>query len=588
MRTRSASVLAENVSGAVVFEDPDHAKETLGSLRVRPEMVEACVYRADGTLLAAYQRSMAGLCPAQPADEHGWLAVGSRVPVINNNAQVGTVYVQRTLADLSGRVFATLLAGGLVLLVAGALAFGLARLLQRTISRPIIELAAAAREIGVDEPYQMRPVAAAPDETGELVQAFHAMVDRLLSANEALRHEIDARARMQAEREGLLAREREASRLKDEFLAAVSHELRTPLNAIVGWTHVLASGDASKETIARATEVLARNARAQQRVIDDLIDMSRIMTGKLQLKTSLLDLRGVIESSIDVVAPAALGKRIALEATLPLGACLVQGDHDRLRQVVWNLLSNAIKFTPPGGVVRVSLVEDAEAYAIVVSDTGIGIRSDFLPHVFERFRQADGSTTREHGGLGLGLAIVKELTELHGGTVTAASGGLGQGATLTVSLRRLTGAATGAAPKPEPIVVVAPVDPAVRLDGLQVLAVDDNPDGLALVLLALGGAGASVRLAGSGQEALTLSAQALPDVVLCDLAMPQMDGFEVLRRLLLIAAAAGRRPIALAVSAYATSEYRERSINAGFTAYLTKPLDSSELVHAVKAAVDRA
>jgi CheY-like chemotaxis protein len=256
--------------------------------------------------------------------------------------------------------------------------------------------------------------------------------------------------------------------------------------------------------------------------------------------------------------------------------------------VTWNLLSNAIKFTPAGGAVRVSVVETPNAYEIVVSDTGIGISAEFLPHVFERFRQADGSTTREHGGLGLGLAIVKELTELHGGTVEARSEGLRRGAAFTVTLQRLTGVMNGAMTRLDQAAQVEALDPPVRLDGVRVLAIDDNPDGLGVVRLALTEVGATVAIASSGEEGLALSVQSMADVVLCDLAMPHMDGFEVLRRLQLHAAAHGHMPAVIAISAYATAEYRERSLSAGFRAYLTKPLMSGELTKAVRAAVDRA
>ena len=402
----------------------------------------------------------------------------SRVAVVRNGSLVGTVFVERTLSDLGSTVLITAAAGVLALLFAGVMALVLAERLQGVISRPIVELAHAARAIGRDARYEMPPIPAAADETGELVHAFGDMVEKLVSSNKALQAEVEERRRMQAEREGLLAREREASRLKDEFLAAVSHELRTPLNAILGWTQILESTTPDDKTIAKAVASLSRNAQAQNRVIQDLLDVSKIITGKLQLDLQAVDLRSVVESSMEVIAPIATAKHIHLDADLPKVACMVHADYDRSRQIVWNLLSNAVKFTPSGGSVTLRLSIAPESYAIAVSDTGIGIPAAFLPHVFERFRQADGTTTREHGGLGLGLAIVKELTELQGGSVAVTSAGRDAGATFTVTFPQLTRATRTMA-------AGGRLDPRVRIDGISVLAVDDNPDALEIVTVAL-------------------------------------------------------------------------------------------------------
>jgi signal transduction histidine kinase/ActR/RegA family two-component response regulator len=541
------------------------------------------VYRADATLLASYRRSLGTACPATPTTNGGWTAVSSHVPVTRNGRAVGSVYVERTLSDLRGRVLVTMAAGMFMLLVAGGLALGLAHSLQRVISRPIVALAQAARRIGGHESYDLPAIQTAPDETGELVRAFGDMVQRLLSSNEALRKEVDERRRMQNEREGLLLREREASRLKDEFLAAVSHELRTPLNAILGWARILASTTPSEQTLDKAIASLLRNAQAQNRVIEDLLDVSRIITGKLRLMLDAVDLRSTVESAMEVSAPVASAKKIRLEADLPAHACVVQADYDRLRQVLWNLLSNAVKFTPAGGSVNVRLVEHDDSYAISVVDTGIGIAPGFLPHVFERFRQADGSTTRQHGGLGLGLAIVKELTELHGGTVHAESPGHGRGATFTVSLPRLPARSS----ERIDIISESAVSDLPRLDSVDVLAIDDNVDALDIVTTTLVGAGARVRIAQSGADALEQLRRAPAHIVLCDLAMPQMDGFEVLKQIQHLDRTAGRPTAVLAVSAYASDEYRERCLRAGFEAHLRKPFNIFDLVRAVAAAVAR-
>ncbi len=572
-----AQVIAGNSAAAIVFNDADAAQQMLSSVRVRPMISRACVYRADGTLLARFERPPAVPCPVPPADARSWRAVASVVPVERNGQSVGAIYIERQLGDLPGRVLVTTLAGVLMLLVAAAVAFLVATRMQANISRPIVSLAGAAREIGRDDAFTLPAIDAPPDETGALVQAFSDMVGRLTSSNQALKAEIEERRRMQAEREALLTREREANRLKDEFLAAVSHELRTPLNAIMGWTQLLGSMPPTEQMLSKAVASLSRNAEAQKRVIEDLLDVSRIITGKLQLRLSAVDLRAAVESAIDVVAPIAAAKNIAIDTDLPRIPAMVQGDMDRLRQILWNLLSNALKFTPGGGAVTVSIAEDDETISLAIADTGPGITSDFLPHVFERFRQADGSTTREHGGLGLGLALVKELTELHGGTVAAASGGPGRGASFTLRFPRLIERA-------EPPANAGRIAVAPRLDSVDVLAVDDNRDALDVISSALTAVGAQVRTAESGADALTQIERRAPAILLCDLAMPGMDGFELLASVRRQDAQLGRVPTrAVAVTAYVSDEYRERCRNAGFQGYVAKPYTTTALIREMAA-----
>jgi signal transduction histidine kinase len=272
------------------------------------------------------------------------------------------------------------------------------------------------------------------DELGELGRAFRAMVDQLLLANEALRREVDERKRVEAEREQLLIRERHASRLKDEFLAAVSHELRTPLNVVLGWVQILDETTPDSRTANQALAAISRNVKAQARVIEDLVDVSRLVTGKMHLEFATVDLRRILESALEVVGPGVSAKSIHLRLECADARYEVRGDRDRLQQIFWNVLANAVKFTPAHGRITVTLVTDGPSYLMTVSDTGSGIAPSFLPHVFERFRQADQSPTRTHGGLGLGLSIVKELVELHGGTVTAASDGIGCGASFSIRL----------------------------------------------------------------------------------------------------------------------------------------------------------
>lgn len=416
-----ADVLAANSAAAIVFDDRQAARQILDSVQLQPAISRACVYRADATLLASYSRAQLR-CPVSPVAARGWRAVAAHVPVSRGGRTVGSVYVERLLADLPRRVLLTAAAALFVLAAAAVLAFTLAQRLQSVISRPIIGLAKAARAVSADQ-YRIPTIDAPPDETGELVKAFADMVQRL-AANSA-------------EREQLLSREREASRLKDQFLASVSHELRTPLNAIMGWVQVLEQTHPSEATIEKAVASVARNARAQGRVIDDLLDISRMITGKLSLTLTAMDLRSALESALEVIGPVANAKGVQIHVTVPDTPCVIQGDADRIRQILWNLLSNAVKFTRAGGHVSTVLRATASGFVVAVSDTGSGIHPSFLPYVFDRFRQADGSTTREQGGLGLGLAIVKELTERHNGAVRAYSAGPGQGSTFEVDFPKL-------------------------------------------------------------------------------------------------------------------------------------------------------
>jgi signal transduction histidine kinase/CheY-like chemotaxis protein len=571
-----AQVIAENTAAAVVFSDAEAATQTLASVRVRPSVRRACLYLPDGTLFAAFSRSPEHACPdSAPSDRtHQWAVVPGEAAVVIDHRTVGQVYIEQELVDLAARILMAAAVWGGMLLVAWALAYVLAQRLHRTVSAPIVALAAAARTIGPDDrDDSLARIATAPDEIGELVGAFRGMVGRLLESNEALRREVEERKRIEAEREKLLVREREASRLKDEFLAAVSHELRTPLNAIMGWVQILGTTNPSTQTTEKAVASITRNAQAQTRVIEDLVDVSRIVTGKLTLRLEPVDFTSVVEGAVDAIRPTADAKPVQLTVQLPADPCMVHGDRDRLQQVVWNLLANAVKFTPAGGSVAVTLSGSAAAYELAVVDTGVGIPRDFLPHVFDRFRQADGSMTREHGGLGLGLSIVKELTELHGGAVAVASDGPGRGATFTLRLPRHRGA-TGDAAAGEP-------EPAFSLGGIGVLAVDDNADALEILALTLTAAGARVRTARSGAEALQAWRHERPDVLICDLAMPGMDGFELLQAVRRDDADSGRATPAIVVTAHVMADREAGARAAGFDHYIRKPYETSELVRVV-------
>jgi PAS domain S-box-containing protein len=364
-----------------------------------------------------------------------------------------------------------------------------------------------------------------------------------------------------------------ANRLKDEFLATVSHELRTPLNAVLGWTRMLRTGSIAPSAMMRAIEAVDRNADALANLVNDLLDVSRIVTGQLRLNPEPTDVAQLARDSIEALGPSIAAKRLRLDADIgPVPRLLV--DVNRLRQVVWNLLSNAIKFTPAGGDVSVRVSQDDVWVRIVVSDTGQGIPSDQLPYVFNRFWQADAAPTRTVGGLGLGLAIVRHLVEAHAGTVTAESEGTDLGASFTVSLPL-----SAAVPETDPT-----QGPAERtsappsLSGLYVLAVDDDADSLALVSEALSGAGADVRTARSADEAIAACHDRMPDVLLADIGMPGKDGFALLREL---RSSSTGGPPALALTAYAGDRHRQAALDAGFSEHLEKPIDPDHLTAVV-------
>jgi signal transduction histidine kinase len=372
-----------------------------------------------------------------------------------------------------------------------------------------------------------------------------------------------------------------ASRTKDDFLGVVSHELRTPLNAVLGWSQLLRGPSAADPAVlAKGLRVIDKNARAQAKLIEDILDVSRIITGKLRLELRPLDLESVIRAALEVIRPAAEAKNVELFSRADAGAT-VSGDPDRLQQVVWNLVSNAVKFTPEGGRVEVTLERVGTAAAIVVRDTGRGIEPDVLPHVFERFWQADSSPTRRHGGLGLGLAIARHLIELHGGSVCVESGGLGAGCTFTVHLPARD---DDMALRPQRD-SGAPVLLRAQLDGLRVLVVDDEPDARELVSTMLASAGAVVTTAVSAADALTRLARAVPDVLVSDLGMPGEDGHALIRKV----RASGRlcRLPAVALTAYASQEDARRAVRAGFHTHLPKPVEPGVLAAVVASLAGR-
>ena len=375
-----------------------------------------------------------------------------------------------------------------------------------------------------------------------------------------------------------------ANRLKDEFLATLSHELRTPLNAILGYTRLLQGGMITEDRRARALATVERNASALTQIVEDILDVSRIISGKIRLNIQPVDVADLVKNAVETIRPAADAKQIKLQTILDPRAGPISGDPDRLQQVVWNLVSNAVKFTPKQGIVQV-LVERINSHVeIVVSDTGIGITPDFLPHIFERFRQADSGTTREHGGIGLGLAIVRHLVELHGGSILASSGGTDQGSTFRVRLPVMI-VHTEAAPErlARRAATPAAAGDLPRLDDLRILAVDDDADARNLIAETLEPAGARVSTADSVARALEMLPSIRPDVLIADIGMVGTDGFELIRRVRALPDAEVRDVPAVALTAYARAEDRVKALQAGFSMHLAKPVDPAELVVAVAA-----
>jgi CheY-like chemotaxis protein/two-component sensor histidine kinase len=366
--------------------------------------------------------------------------------------------------------------------------------------------------------------------------------------------------------------------MKDEFLATLSHELRTPLNSVLGWADVLLSRSEAGSSLRAGLDAIARNARAQAKLIEDLLDMNAIVSGKVRLDVQPVELSSIVEAALDSTRPSTDAKEITVRKTLDTNV-LVFGDRNRLQQVVWNLLSNAVKFTPKGGKIDV-IVERVNSHVeVTVHDSGMGIDTDFLPHLFERFRQADSSTTRKYGGLGLGLSIVKQLVELHGGTVKAESAGQGKGATFTVSLP-VRPVRQSAPPREDSATGREDANrpPQVSLQGLKVLIVDDEPDARELIKSVLTDACAEAFTASSADEGLELVKSLRPDVIVSDIGMPERDGYQFIRDVRSLRPDQGGRTPAIALTAFARSEDRTRAMLAGYQVHVAKPIDPQELV----------
>jgi signal transduction histidine kinase/ActR/RegA family two-component response regulator len=559
-----SAIIAENSGAPLTFGDDRVAGQILGALRVRPSVEMACLYQPGGAVLTGYQRDPGSACPGQPpaGSSYGWGAFHIVTPVTIGRDRVGTLYIRRELGDMYDRIRVAGVTILVLLLLATGAAFLISARIQQSIASPLLQLADTAHGISQTRDYTLRAPSASDDEIGVVMRSFNEMLDRITEA---------------------LERERQAGRLKDEFLATLSHELRTPLTAMLGWTRMLRSSRLDLAMQAKALEIIERNARAQAVLVEDLLDMSRIVSGKPRLQIAEADLAAIVDAAVEVVQPAAAAKRLQLKVEIDSRPALSYGDAGRLQQVVWNLLSNAVKFTPPDGQIRVRL-ERSNGYTLSVQDTGSGIEPRYLPIIFEPFRQVDGTSSREYGGLGLGLAIVKQLVELHGGTIEAHSLGHGTGATFEVHLPSVV-PSRGAVPAPHRSSQSLPpsrVDGSL-LRGLRVLVVDDEEDARVLLETALTQHGADVTTASSAADALAEIERHPPDMLLSDIGMPHEDGYFLIREVRARPHASGGSIPAIAITAYATASDRLAAEAAGFQAHVAKPFELSEVAQLVAA-----
>jgi signal transduction histidine kinase/ActR/RegA family two-component response regulator len=567
-----ARLVAMNSSAPLAFEDPVSGRQALAAMSASPHIGSATVFDTRGIAFARFERreKPAPMLPLELPGLHrsgDWQVL--TLPIDESGERLGFVQVAYDLDLLYRRLLDRLLASLLVAAAAMLVIYGISRAIRGVLVGPVDELAQVAREVSQTRNYGLRVRRLSNDETGQAADAFNEMLARIQQQHADLQA-----ARREAER---------ASQMKDDFLATLSHELRTPMAPILGWAQILMRGQPDAGRVRQGAEIIERNARIQTQIIDDLLDMSRIVSGKLLLRSESMNLRAVCEAALATVQPSADARGVLLESELETVPWL-RGDPNRLQQVVWNLLANGIKFTPRGGRVELRLRRDGDAALIEVRDSGQGIAADFLPHVFERFRQADSSTTRAHGGLGIGLAITRQLVELHGGAVQAASEGEGRGATFTVRLPLPAAERSEDVARPDPGLVAA----ALPLQGARLLVVDDDADGRELLAQVLGEAGAAVDTATCAEEALALLCQRRHDVLVSDIGMPGVDGYELLARLRRLPAEEGGQTPAIALTAFARNEDRERALLAGFQQHLGKPVETTQLIAAVSTLLRRA
>ena len=570
-------IVAMNSGAPLAFADHASAVEALAVLQARDAVALATVFDVNGAQFATYRRAN-GVAPAT-ADElpRGMFAprwLRHVTPIEDRGQLLGRIEVVYDLSELHQHLLRSVALSSLVSLVAIALVYLFSLQINQILVRPIAELSVTAGRVSETKDYTLRARKVSDDELGSFTDVFNQMLAQIQKQD----------VEIQVSRAEAL----QASRLKDEFLATLSHELRTPMTPILGWAQILQRSSHADPQVLQAAEVIERNARAQNRIVDDLLDMSRIISGKVRLDIQPIDLANVIAAAMDTVAAAAEARGIVLTSKLEPRAGLTRGDPHRLQQVLWNLLSNAIKFTGAGGEVCVSLRREGTRLEIEVRDTGQGIAAEFLPHAFERFRQADSSNTRHHAGLGLGLAIVKQLVELHGGDVSVASPGRDQGATFTVVMPLLS-AAVAVEPGAQ-VVLARPADMAdasgsSALAGLNLLLVDDESDARELLGHLLRAAGAKVTTASSSAEALQFLRESRPDALLSDIGMPGENGLDLIRQVRQLSPSAGGQVPAMALTAFARGEDRQRALASGFQMHLAKPVEDADLILAVQSLV---
>jgi signal transduction histidine kinase len=555
-----AQLLLDNTRSSLSFNDPRDATDILSTLASIPRARSACLYEEDGTYFASWQRA-GGVCPPHwPGDGVTFRAHSLDVLATgyHEGKKFGSVYLESDTGLLTSRLHVQLTATALLLVLALVVALMLSARLQTLVSLPVLELSRTAAAVSAGGDYSLRARKVSSDELGSLVDAFNGMLQQIQQREAELR---------------------EANRLKDEFLATLSHELRTPLNAILGWTRLLRAGAVPEGSNDRALEKVERNAQAQARLIEDLLEVSRITTGKLRLELRAIDVAAIVHAAVESVRPVAETRQLELKTSGLDQRLPSLGDPDRLQQVVWNVLSNAVKFTPAGGRVSVDLSRADNVDRLAIADTGIGIEPAFIRSVFDPFRQADASSTRQYGGLGLGLSIARQLVELHGGSIEVASEGSGRGATFTV---RLPVRAAADAPIVHDVATLRTVAASTRgrLSGITVLVVDDDEDALQLLVSVMEGAGATVSAAASADAALQAAVAHRPRVLVSDIGMSGTDGVALLEQIRATLGPAAPA-VAIALTAYASARDRERVLAAGYRRHLTKPFDPLALVDVV-------
>jgi signal transduction histidine kinase/ActR/RegA family two-component response regulator len=581
-------IIRSNAEAPLTFGDPELGKEALAALRNSYSVGSATLFTEDGRPFAEY-RSPAIDPPAFEPGALGreasgqWLIVTSPVtgPDGEEVGRLQVVFDRSASLARAGYNASIVLAIAIVMML---IAYYLATRIRRFLVRPIAELASTARMVSETRDYSVRAQRFSDDELGKFTEVFNEMLAQIQQQALEIQQSHDQRTQLLESEQAARTEAERASRLKDEFVATLSHELRTPLSAILGWAHILREPNMQPEQVAAGVEVIERNARAQAQIIEDLLDMSRIIAGQIRLDVQQVELPDVLEAALSTVRPAAEARGIRLHTVFDPKVAPVRGDPQRIQQIVWNLLSNAIKFTPKDGRVEVALQRVNSHVEIIVSDTGQGIKPEFLPHVFDRFRQADGSTTRRHSGLGLGLSIVKQLVELHGGTIRAKSGGVDQGATFTVELPLMPihpDEGLDERTHPQAASAIPPGQEPMSLTGLRVLVVDDEADAREIVRRLLAGHGAEPECASSAREALAAFRRTRPDVIISDIGMPEQDGYDLIRGIREMEKQLGGTTPAVALTAFARSADRTRAMLAGYQMHLAKPVEPAELIATV-------